>query len=90
MTCQVVPASTSPSSSELCWTGVVAPVLAGERLLLLEQRDGRIELGLVQRVRVGDAQVGLGGHQVQRRVGDVDGAVVDRDRAVGRAAAART
>ena len=42
---------------------------------------------LVERVRVRDAEVGLRRHQVHGRVGDVDRAVVDRHRAVGRRAA---
>jgi len=43
-----------------------------ELVLRLEQVDRRLELGVVQRVGVLDAQRGLGLHQVQRRVRDVD------------------
>ena len=49
------------------------------RLLLLEQVDGRVELLLVELVRIGDLQLGLRRLQVQRRVRDVDRPVVDRD-----------
>jgi hypothetical protein len=41
-------------------------------LLGLEEVDRRGELVVVEGVGVLDAQVGLGGHQVERRVGDVD------------------
>ncbi len=56
--------------------GVVGPVLPDVLVLRLEQVDGGRELLVVERVRVLDAQVGLGRHQVERRVGDVDRRVV--------------
>ena len=58
---------------------VVVPVLADDRVLILQQRDRRIELLLVQRVRILDTEIGLRSLQVQRRVGDVDRCVVRGD-----------
>ena len=58
---------------------VVTPVLADVRLLLLEQRDRGSELRVVERVRVGDLQLGLRLGEVQRSVRDVDRRVVRGD-----------
>ena len=78
MICQVVPSDRVAVGEGVDLLRVVAPVLADRRLLLLEQVDCRRELGLIERVRVGDAEVWLCGHQHDRRIGDVDGCVVDR------------
>ena len=64
---------------------VVRPVLADVLALSLQQVDGRGELGLIQRVRVLDAEVGLRRHQVHRGVRDVDRRVVRGHRARVRA-----
>ena len=64
-----------------------SPMIA---LLLLEQVDGGVELLLVERVRVLDAEVGLRLHQVQRGVGDVDRRVVRGDLALVRRVRRRT
>ena len=87
MTCHVVPAEHGAALERRLLVGVERPVLADERLLLLEQGDRGVELLLVERVRVGDAEIGLRGHQVHGGVGDVDRAVVHRHGSVGRRAA---
>ena len=79
MICQVVPTVASPWREGFDLLGVVGPVLADHRSLLLEQRDGGVELLLIERVRVRDPQVGLRLHQDDRRVGDVDRRVIDGD-----------
>ena len=78
MICQAVPTTESPFLKAWISFGVVRPVLADVGVLLLEQVDRGLELLVVERVRVLDAQVGLGRHQVDGGVGDVDRRVVGR------------
>ena len=58
------------------------PVLLDERPLLLEQRDRRGELRLRELVRILDPERRLRLRQVERRVGDLDRVVRDRDLAL--------
>jgi hypothetical protein len=81
MTCQVVPITDVPDSN-LHLLGVVRPILADVLLLRLQQFHCGIELFGRQRIGVLDAQLGLGLHQVQRGVGDVDRRVVGGDLAL--------
>ena len=81
MTCQVVPASTVSPSSAACWS-VYSAQYWPTNASCCSRVDGGGELRLVEGVRIGDAEVRLGRHQVQRGVGDVDRAVVHRDCAV--------
>ena len=76
---QVVPTTMSPLVERLDLLGVVGPVLADVLVLLLQQLDRRVELLLVELVRIGDSQIRLVRAQVQRRVGDVDRVVVRGD-----------
>ena len=62
--------------------GVQRPVLGHPRLLRGQQGHGGIELGLGQLVRVGDPQGRVGRLEVERRIGDVDRAVVVGDLAL--------
>ena len=62
--------------------GVVVPVELDELPLILKQRDRRVELLLVQLVRILDPEVRLRMLQVERRVGDLDRVVRDRDLAL--------
>ena len=86
ITCQVVPTTRVAAGERRLLLGVVRPVLADVRALLLEQVDRGVELLVVELVDVVDPQVGLGRLQVQRRVGDVDRAVVGGDLALVRRA----
>ncbi len=52
------------------------PVTVGQRVLLAQQLKGRFVLFFVEQVGVGNTQCRLGGFQVQRRIGDVDRAVL--------------
>ncbi len=62
-----------------------APVLIDQRPLLLQQSNRRVELLLSQLVWVFDSEVGLRLHEVKRGVGDLDGVVGHRHKAlVGR------
>ncbi|MNF83224.1 hypothetical protein D3C84_655440 [compost metagenome] len=56
--------------------GGVVPVAVDQRLLGAQQIEHGLVLGFGQFVRALDAQFRLGGLQVQRRVGDVDRAVI--------------
>ena len=84
MTCHVVPSTVEPCSNAPWRLGVVVPVLADDRVLILQQSDGGVELLLVQRVGIIDAEIGLRRLEVQRRVGDVDRRVVRGDLALVR------
>ncbi len=76
MTCQVVPTDVSPLANDRDLLRVVRPVLADVLALSLEELDGRVELLLVELVRILDPEVRLVLAQVQRRVRDVDRVVV--------------
>ena len=55
------------------------PIAMHERMLLAQHLDGRRVLGLIQFVRVLDAEFRPLRHEIQRGVGDVDWAVVGLD-----------
>src|SRR5690606_37151572 len=57
----------------------VVPVAANERALLAQQVQRGVVLIAVEGVGIGDAKLGVVVHQVQGRVGDVDGAVICLD-----------
>ena len=59
--------------------GVVEPVLLDVRALCFKKVDRRCKLRFVERVGVCDAQLRPSVHQLNRRVGDVDGRVVNRE-----------
>ena len=62
--------------------GGVVPVALDQRVLLAQEVERRLVLVLVQLVGVLDAELGLLGHQIERGVGDVDGAVIGLDAAL--------
>ena len=79
MICQVVPTLDVPAAEVVHLLEVVDPALRDRGLLGLEQLDRGRELRVVERVGVGDLELGLGLHQHDRGVGDVDRRVVDAD-----------
>lgn len=54
----------------------VVPVAVDQRVLAAQQLQRRLILFFVELIRIADAELRLGGLQEQRRVGDVDRAVV--------------
>ena len=59
MICQVVPTVDVAGPEVVHLLEVVDPVLGDRRLLLLQQVDGGLELGVVEGVRVLDPELGL-------------------------------
>jgi hypothetical protein len=71
------PEATMPLVLEVLHLHVgVVPIALDQRVLRAQHIEHRVVLQLVQLVRIHDAEVGLLGLEVQRRVGEVDRAVV--------------